>query len=531
MKDRTLRGNRTNGFWLMVAAGLNNVKDDRANRIKDIVIVGGGTAGWMTAAALAQVLRHAGIKITLVESEAISTVGVGEATIPAIRQFNSVLALNEDEFIRQTGGTFKLGIQFVDWYKKNHSYYHPFGNIGTRIERIAFQHYWQRLFNAGKTYPLENFSLNIQACENNKFIRPIKMSNSPLAEITYAFHFDAGLYARYLRGYAEKNGAVRIEGLIDGVNLRAVDGFIESVHLATGETVAGDLFIDCSGFRGLLIGQWLGTAYEDWSNFLPCDSAVAVASSRLDPLPPYTRATAKEAGWQWRIPLQHRTGNGYVYSSKYVSDERALETLLSGIEEPLLGEPRVLRFKAGRREKMWNKNCVAIGLSSGFLEPLESTSIHLVQGAISKLLDLFPTAECHPTIVDKFNEQLAYEYETIRDFLILHYNATLRDDSGFWNYCRHMEIPKALSDKINLYRYSGRVYRDNYESFGGLSWLAVMRGQGILTKAYNPVADHLPMEKLITQMEGIKSVIDSSCRSMPLHEEYIGRNCRADWLL
>lgn len=506
-------------------------QSDQDNRIRDIVIVGGGTAGWMVAAALSQVLRSAGVKITLVESETIGTVGVGEATIPAIRQYNTVLGLNEDEFIRETGGTFKLGIQFVDWYKKNHSYYHPFGNIGTRIERIAFQHYWQRLFNLGKTFPLENFSLNIQACESNKFTRPLKLANSPLSEITYAFHFDAGLYARYLRKYAENNGVVRIEGLIDGANINSQNGFIESVHLSTGEVISGDLFIDCSGFRGLLIGQWLKTEYEDWSHFLPCDSAVAVASSRLDPLPPYTRATAKEAGWQWRIPLQHRTGNGYVYSSKFISDERATETLTAGIEGELLGEPRILRFKTGRRQKMWNKNCVAIGLSSGFLEPLESTSIHMVQGAISKLLDLFPTKECHPTIVDKFNTQLAHEYETIRDFLILHYNATLRDDSVFWNYCREMEVPKALTDKIDLYRHSGRVYRDNYESFGGLSWLAVMTGQGISTRAYNPVADHIPEEILIRQLENIKRVIDNSCQSMPSHEEFLVRNCAATVLL
>lgn len=502
-------------------------QDNQTNRIRDIVIVGGGTAGWMTAAALGQVLRNSGIKITLVESEMIGTVGVGEATIPAIRQFNSVLGLNEDEFVRETGGTFKLGIQFVDWYKKNHSYYHPFGNIGTRIESIAFQHYWQRLFNLGKTFPLENFSLNIQACELNKFTRPLNLPNSPLSEITYAFHFDAGLYARYLRKYAERNGVLRIEGLIDGVNINAQNGFVENVHLSSGELIAGDLFIDCSGFRGLLIGQWLGTAYEDWSNFLPCDSAAAVASSRLDPLPPYTRATAKEAGWQWRIPLQHRTGNGYVYSSKHISDERAIETLKKGIDGELLGEPRILRFKAGRREQMWNKNCVAIGLSSGFLEPLESTSIHLVQGAISRLLDLFPTKECHPTIVDKFNTQLAYEYESIRDFLILHYVATQRDDSEFWNYCKQMEIPKALTSKIELYRHSGRVYRDDYESFGGLSWLAVMTGQGISTQAYNPVADQIPEELLVRRMESIRRVIDSSCQSMPYHGDFINANCKS----
>lgn len=497
--------------------------------IRSIVIVGGGTAGWMTAAALGQVLRQTGIRITLIESEAVGTVGVGEATIPGIRHFNSVLGLDEDQFIKATVGTFKLGIEFVDWLRKGHSYFHPFGHIGTRFERIAFQHYWQKLFNLGLISDLDKFSLNVQACEHNRFTRPLNIQKSPLSEIAYAFHFDAGHYAKFLRGHAERNGVIRIEGLINGVNLHPETGFVESVHLAAGQNVAADLFVDCSGFRGLLIAEALGVAFDDWSNYLPCDSAVTVGSSRLNPLPPFTRATAMEAGWQWRIPLQHRTGNGYVYCSKYISDDDARAALLANIEGEVLGEPRVLRFKAGKREKMWYKNCVAIGLSSGFLEPLESTSIHLVQGAISKLLDLFPTRECHPTVVNKFNKQLAYEYESIRDFLVLHYNATTRDDSPFWNYCRTMDIPEMLAEKIEMYRSSGRVYREGNESFGGLSWLAVMRGQGITTQAYNPVADHIPVPELVARLREIEGVIRRSCDSMPTQEEFINRYCRANF--
>ncbi len=500
---------------------------NHADGIENIVIVGGGTAGWMAAAAMSQVLRNTGIKITLIESDAIGTVGVGEATIPAIKHFNTVLGIDEDEFLKATHGTFKLGIQFVDWYKKDHRYYHPFGNIGTRIDRIAFQHYWQKMWNLGLTEDLIAFSLNAQACDQNRFMRPVNIQSSPLAEIAYAFHFDAGLYAKFLRRLAEQNGVHRIEGMIEGVNLRSDNGFIDNVRLSSGQLISGDLFLDCSGFKGLLIGEALGTAYEDWSNLLPCDSAVAVGSARLNPLPPYTRATARDAGWQWRIPLQHRTGNGYVYCSKFISDEQARSTLLGNLEGEALAEPRLLRFTTGRRVKMWHKNCIAVGLSSGFLEPLESTSIHLVQSAISKLLDLFPTKECLPPVVDKFNRQIAFEYESVRDFLVLHYHATQRNDSDFWNYCRTMPVPQSLTDKIALYQQSGRVYRDNYESFGGLSWLAVMRGQGITTSAYNPVADSMPVDELTERLREVRAVIDRACRAMPTQEQFIDRFCRS----
>lgn len=504
-----------------------SVMNAENNRIKRIVIVGGGTSGWMAAAALGKVFSSSDCTITLVESEQIGTVGVGEATIPAILYFNKIIGLDEDGFLKFTHGTFKLGIEFANWGKVGDSYFHPFGNYGTRIERLAFQHYWQRLFNKDMAPDLPDFSFNIVASKANRFTRPVELENSPLQEVAYAFHFDAGLYAQYLRGMAERMGVVRIEGKVESVKLRDSDGFIESLMLKSGQVIDGELFIDCSGFRGLLIEEALNTGYEDWSHYLPCNKAVTVASPRLNPLPPYTRATALEAGWQWRIPLQHRTGNGYVYCDRYISDERAVETLLANIEGEPLTEPRFIRFLTGKRKKFWNKNCVAVGLAGGFMEPLESTSIHLVQAAISKLIDLFPQADFKPEIADKFNAQLLFEYQSIRDFLILHYKATERQDSPFWDYCREMEVPQSLLDKIALYKESGRVYRDSDESFSGISWLSVFRGQGITTDRYNPIADVFEEERLASRLRSIYEVIQRSVYACPTHEEFIDKHCKS----
>ncbi|MFO1367759.1 MAG: tryptophan halogenase family protein [Marinagarivorans sp.] len=498
-----------------------------SNNIKQIVIVGGGTSGWMVAAAMGKVFQGKECSITLIESEEIGTVGVGEATIPAILYFNKIIGLDEDDFLKFTHGTFKLGIEFVNWGSVGDSYFHPFGSYGTRIDRLAFQHYWQKLFNKGLVPDIQEFSFNVMASKANRFVRPVDIENSPLQEVAYAFHFDAGLYAQYLRGMAEKMGVRRINNLVERVNLRGRDGFIESVSLKTGECIEGELFIDCSGFRGLLIEEALKTGYDDWSHYLPCNRAVTVASKRLDPLPPYTRATALEAGWQWRIPLQHRTGNGYVFCDQYISDDRAVETLLSNIEGEPLAQPRFLKFLTGKRKKFWNKNCVAIGLASGFMEPLESTSIHLVQAAISKLIDLFPNADFCPEVIEKFNAQLSFEYQSIRDFLILHYKATSRADSAFWNYCRDMEVPQSLLDKIALYKEGGRVYRDSDESFSGISWLSVFRGQGITTEKYNPVADVYDEERLVARLKNIHEVIQRSVVACPTHEAFIEQYCKS----
>ena len=497
------------------------------NNIKQVVILGGGTSGWMVAAALGKIFGGKDCSITLVESEHIGTVGVGEATIPAILYFNKTIGLDEDEFLRFTHGTFKLGIEFVNWGKEGDSYFHPFGNYGTRIERLAFQHYWQRLFNKGLTPDLPEFSFNIAASKANRFTRPIDLANSPLQEVAYAFHFDAGLYAQYLRGMAEGFGVKRVEGVVETVKLRDSDGFIESLRLKNGDLIQGELFIDCSGFRGVLIEEALKTGYEDWSHFLPCNKAVTVASPRLNPLPPYTRSTALEAGWQWRIPLQHRTGNGYVYCDRYISDDRALETLKANLEGDALGEPRFIQFLTGKRKKFWNKNCVAVGLAGGFMEPLESTSIHLVQAAITKLIDLFPTNEFKTEIADKFNTQLSFEFQSIRDFLILHYKATERQDTDFWRYCRNIDVPQSLLDKIALYKAGGRVYRDSDESFSGVSWLSVLRGQGIYSDSYNPIADIYDEERLVARIRNIHEVIQRSVAACPTHEAFINQYCKS----
>jgi len=496
------------------------------NNIKKIVILGGGTSGWMAAAALGKIFAGKECAVTLVESEQIGTVGVGEATIPAILYFNKIIGLDEADFLKFTHGTFKLGIEFVNWGKCGDSYFHPFGNYGTRIERLAFQHYWQRLFNKGVVPDLQEFSFNIAASKANRFTRPLELENSPLQEVAYAFHFDAGLYAQYLRRMAEGFGVRRVEGVVENVSVRT-DGFIESLQLKNGTLVDGELFIDCSGFRGVLIEETLKTGYEDWSNFLPCNKAVTMASPRLNPLPPYTRATALEAGWQWRIPLQHRTGNGYVYCDRYITDERAADTLLSSLEGGALTEPRFIQFLTGKRKKFWNKNCVAIGLAGGFMEPLESTSIHLVQAAISKLIDLFPTNEFKSEIIDKFNAQLSFEYQSIRDFLILHYKATQRQDSDFWRDCSNMEVPQSLLEKIALYKEGGRVYRDSDESFSGISWLSVFRGQGITTDRYNPIADVYDEERLVARLNNIHEVIHRSALACPTHEAFIEQYCKS----
>lgn len=497
------------------------------NNIKKIVILGGGTSGWMVAAALGKIFAGKDCAITLVESDHIGTVGVGEATIPAILYFNKIIGLDEAEFLKFTHGTFKLGIEFVNWGKEGDSYFHPFGNYGTRIERLAFQHYWQRLFNKGVMPGLQDFSFNVVASKANRFTRPIDLAHSPLQEVAYAFHFDAGLYAQFLRGMAERVGVTRVEGKVESVRVRDTDGFIEALHLKNGDVIQGELFVDCSGFRGVLIEETLKTGYEDWSHYLPCNKAVTVASPRLNPLPPYTRATAQEAGWQWRIPLQHRTGNGYVYCDRFISDERAVETLTANLEGEALNDPRFIRFLTGKRKKFWNKNCVAVGLAGGFMEPLESTSIHLVQAAISKLIDLFPTNEFRPEVADKFNAQLSFEYQSIRDFLILHYKATHRQDSEFWNYCRTMDVPQSLLDKIALYKEGGRVYRDSEESFSGVSWLSVFRGQGITTNCYNPIADVYDEERLIARLKNIHDVIQRSVSACPTHEAFIDQYCRS----
>jgi len=498
------------------------------NRLRNIVIVGGGTAGWMAAATMARFLRNGYCQVRVVESEEIGTVGVGEATIPLIRTFNRMLALNEDEFLRRTYGTFKLGIQFVDWSRIGAQYIHPFGPYGLDMEGVSFHSYWLKERKLDPTTRLDHYSLQASACRRNKFMRGVNAGNSPLSNIAYAFHFDASLYAKYLREYAEARGVVRTEGKIVKVEQRGEDGFIEAVVLESGERIPGDFFIDCSGFRGLLIEQTLKSGYVDWSHWLPCNRALAVPCAVGGEFTPYTRSTARTAGWQWRIPLQHRIGNGHVYCSEFISDDEAAAILLANLDGKPLADPRPLRFVTGRRKETWKKNCVALGLAGGFLEPLESTSIHLVQTGLANFMALFPDRIPRQAEIDRYNRIMAWEFERVRDFIILHYKATQRDDTPFWNYCRTMQIPDELRQKLETFRAHGRVHRDNLELFNDTSWFAVMIGQEVPTDAYDPLVDVMPDEEFQRRMKSIRSTIANSVEVMPSHRDFILQHCAAD---
>ena len=499
-----------------------------AEKLKTIVIVGGGTSGWMTAAALAKVLKGK-YEIKLVESDEIGTIGVGEATIPMIGIFNRLLDLNEDDFVRKTQATFKLGIEFVNWGQLGDRYIHGFGVIGQDNWTVDFHQYWLKQYLAGKAKELDYYSINTAACKANKFMRARPdMPNSPLAQIAHAYHFDAHLYAKFLRGYAEERDVKRVEGRITEVETREVDGHVVAVQLQHGERVQGDLFIDCSGFRALLIEGALKTGYEDWSHWLPCDRAAAVPCTSAPELTPYTRATARTAGWQWRIPLQHRIGNGHVYCSKYISDDEAVATLLANLDGQPLAEPRPIRFVTGRRKQAWNKNVISIGLASGFVEPLESTSIHLVQMGIAHLLTFFPGAGFSDIDRQEYNRVMQQEFEWVRDFIILHYKATERTDTPFWNYCRTMEVPASLSERMELFRTHGRVYREGNELFTKVSWLQVMHGQRIRAKSYHPLTDLLPEDEIQKYLEEVEGVIASCVDYMPKHADFIAQHCKAD---
>ena len=492
-----------------------------------VVIVGGGTSGWMTAAALARVLQGK-YPITLVESDDIGTIGVGEATIPMIQLFNRLLDLDEDEFVKQTQGSFKLGIEFVNWGRLGDRYIHGFGVVGQENATVDFHQYWLKMHLAGKAKPLEAYSINTAACHANKFMRPrLDMPASPLSQIAYAFHFDASAYARFLRGYSETRGVQRVEGQIAEVMVRDGDGHVSGLVLKSGQKVEGDFFIDCSGFRALLIEGALKTGYEDWSHWLPCDRAVAVPCESAPELTPYTRSTARQAGWQWRIPLQHRIGNGHVFCSKYISEDEATAVLMSNLDGPPLADPRPIRFTTGKRSKAWNKNVVSIGLSSGFIEPLESTSIHLVQMGIAHLLTWFPAQGFADADRDQYNRTMSQEYEWVRDFIILHYKATERTDSPFWNYCRTMEIPATLQQRLDLFRTHGRVYREGNELFTKLSWLQVMHGQRVRPQSYHPLADLRTGDEIAEYLDEVSGVIAACVKAMPGHARFIADHCAA----
>ena len=495
----------------------------RKDAIGKIVIVGGGTAGWMAAAGISKIMGDIGnLSIELIESDEIGTVGVGEATIPQINLFNAMLGLDEHDFVKATNATYKLGIEFVDWTRMGHRYVHPFGSYGLDMKGVEFHHHWLKGRTLGDPHPLDAYSLAIVGGLQGRFAHPRPdQPSSPLSKLSYAFQFDASLYARYLRRLAEAQGVVRTEGRIVDVAQNGESGFVEAVVLESGARIDGDLFIDCSGFRGLLIEQILQSGFEDWSAWLPCDRALAVPCELGGDHQPLTRSTARPAGWQWRIPLQHRIGNGYVYSSAHISDDEAAATLLANLDGAPLADPRPLRFKAGHRRRPWVKNVVSLGLAGGFLEPLESTSIHLVQSGIARLMTLFPSRRFEPQEIDRFNEQTVREYVDIRDFLVLHYKATERDDSPFWDYCRTLPPPEGLAYKLDMFRLNGRIFREHNELFTETSWLAVMVGQDIEAQGYHPAADLLEDDETLKRLAHIREVVANSAQLMPMQDEFL----------
>jgi tryptophan halogenase len=497
--------------------------------IEQIIIVGGGTAGWMAAAALSRIRAGRPVAITLIESEEIGTVGVGEATIPPFLDFNRLLEIDERDLLSMVQGSFKLGIQFVNWGKIGDSYIHPFGNYGYQVDGISFHHVWHKYQQAGDKRPIQVFNVETMAAHFGRFARTEDYQRDDLPPVNYAYHIDAGRYARYLRNYAEARGVVRREGKISDVTLDNESGFVSSVTMESGDVLKGDLFIDCSGFRGLLIEQALKTGYDDWSNYLPCNRAVALPCLREDgsgPLP-YTRATAHSAGWQWQVPLQHRNGNGHVYCNEYMSDDEAHSILINNIAGKPGAEPNFLRFVTGRRKKFWNKNVVALGLASGFMEPLESTSLHLVNTGINKLIALLSLDGVTQAQEDAFNRLTGKEYARIRDFLILHYNSTTRDDSPFWNYCRNMPVPDSLTEKVELFRQNGQIFREDDELFTETSWAAVMMGQGIKMGGHNAMADAVREPNTRREIDEMEKSIQFVVQHMPSHGEYLNRYCPA----
>lgn len=488
--------------------------------IKRVVIAGGGTAGWMAAAALSKLIGKQ-LDIALVESDDIPTVGVGEATIPTILTINRLLQIPEPEFLQATQGTFKLGIEFENWRKQGHRYIHSFGDTGQGCWAAGFHHFWLKGMEQGISSDYGEYCPELKAAEQSKF------AIQSQKKLNYAYHLDAGLYGRFLRKIAEQHGVRRIEGKISDVQCNTDDGYIQSLRLESGQVVEGDLFVDCTGFRALLIEQALDSGFDDWSHWLPCDSSLAVQTESVGEAVPYTRSIARCSGWQWRIPLQHRVGNGFVYSSKYLSDDKAEQILLDNVEGAPITKPRPIKFRTGQRKQYWNKNCIALGLSSGFIEPLESTSIHLIQNGIMWLLLMFPFQGITKSVVNEYNEKLRREADCIRDFIILHYHVTERDDTDFWNYCREMSIPDSLQHRIDLFRETGRVFKPQDDVFAENSWVQVMMGQGITPEQYHPIVDMMSDVELKSFLQTIENNAKSLVSQLPSHADFVAHYCKA----
>ncbi|MEM7360031.1 MAG: tryptophan halogenase family protein [Pseudomonadota bacterium] len=490
------------------------------NKIQKVVVAGGGTAGWMAAASLAKLLGKT-LDITLIESDEIPTVGVGEATIPTLLTLHNLLGINEQEFMAEVNGTFKLGISFESWRDLDKDYIHSFGFTGKDCWAAGFQHFWLKGQRLGIAKEFGDYCGELVAAQQDKFaIVPKNMLN-------YAYHIDAGLYAKFLRKLAETHGAKRVEGKIVEVGQNSETGFIEKLTLASGKEVEGDLFIDCSGFRGLMIEQTLHSGYDDWSHWLPMNSAVAVQTETVSEPVPYTRSIARDAGWQWRIPLQSRMGNGLVFCNRYISDDEATQTLLDNIEGETLNEPRVIKFQTGMRRKHWNKNCIAMGLSSGFIEPLESTSIHLIQRSVTRLMQMFPYDGIREPDVNEFNSQMEFEILNIRDFIVLHYHVTDRTDTPFWRFCRSMNIPDSLKHRIELFKQTGRVFQVPTELFGENSWTQVMLGQGLMPEQYHPIVNMMSDEELDNFLKGIDQTVTNLVGQLPKHLDFINHYCKS----
>jgi tryptophan 7-halogenase len=489
------------------------------NKVQKVVIAGGGTAGWVAAAALSKQLGKL-IDVVLVESDQIGTVGVGEATIPPMRVFHSLLGIDEQEFMRATEAVFKLGISFKNWGQIGDHYIHPFGTTGQGSFLADFQHFWLHGKSKGIDAEFGEYSFEIQAAKANKF------ATSKNSSINYAYHLDATRYAQYLRQFSENLGTTRIEGKIQQVQQHP-DGDIKALLLESGEVVEADLFIDCTGFAGLLIDKTLKTPYEDWSHWLPCNSAIAIQTESVEPAKPYVTCTAHQAGWQWHIPLQHRVGNGNVFCSDFMSDDQAKQHLLDNVKGKVLTEPRVIKYKTGRRTLFWNRNCVALGLSSGFVEPLESTSIYMFMNGIVRLMKMFPFNGVTQQSTDEYNKQSIAELENIRDFIILHYHATSREDSEFWRYCKNMSVPDSLSHRMELFRETGLAFQGERELFRLESWTHVMLGQGIMPKNYHAIFKTMSDEELVSHLTNTRNTIANAVAKLPNHQDFVNQYCKA----